>query len=140
MIGKPRRSASAEQPGRHLVQVAVQLDRERGQAAVVELGDEVDQRVRVVAQRVAGGEQQLVRLDPGQDVRYFHDVEPRHDPVQPAGSGQDPRLGQAGRRQHLADPQAGCVAALINSQARCVALLINSQTRCVATLINSQAR
>ena len=94
-----------QQPGRHLVEVAVQLDGERGQPPVVELADQRDERVRVVAQRVAGGEQQLVRLHPGQDVGDLHDVEPRDDAVQAARPGQHARLGQAGRLQHLAHAQ-----------------------------------
>ncbi len=95
--------------GEHLrgyrVQVPVQLDGQRRQPPLVQLGDQVDQRVGVVPQRVPGGEQQLVRLHPGQDVGYLHDVQPPDHPVEPARPGQHPRTGERRRAEHLADPQ-----------------------------------
>ncbi len=90
---------------RYRVEVAMQLDGQRREAAGVQLRDQADQRVGVVPQRVPRGEQQLVRLHPGQDVRHLHDVEPLDHPVQPAGSGEDPRAGQGRRAEDLAHSQ-----------------------------------
>ena len=48
-----------------------------------------------------------MRLDPGQNVRHLHNIEPRHDPVEATRAGQDPGLGEARGSQHLPDPQTG---------------------------------
>jgi hypothetical protein len=77
-----------------LVQISPQFDRECGEAALVEIGHEAVQRLRRVAQRVAGGEQQLVRLHPGEDVGHLHDVEALHDAVEAALAGDQPGVRQ----------------------------------------------
>src|SRR5205814_1219288 len=103
------REVAAVRLGEHLrryrIQVPVQLDGQRRQAPHIQLRHEIDQRPGVLAQRVPGGEQQLVRLHPGQDVGYLHDVQALDDPVQPARPGQHLGASQCGRSEHLPYPQ-----------------------------------
>ncbi len=84
-----------------LVDVAAELDGQRREAPLVQVGHQAAERLRRVAQRVAGGEQQLVRLDPGQDVGHLHDVEALHDAAQPALPRDQPRLREGGHAEHL---------------------------------------
>ncbi|GAA3099617.1 hypothetical protein GCM10020001_015310 [Nonomuraea salmonea] len=89
-----------------LVDVAAELDGQRGQPPLVEVGDQPAERLGRVAQRVAGGQQQLVRFDPGEDVGHFHDVEPLHDAAEPALPRDQPRAGEGGHAEHLSDGHA----------------------------------
>ena len=45
----------------------------------------------LVAERVGRGHEQLVRLDPGQDVRHFHHVDLAHQPIQAGLASHHPR-------------------------------------------------
>jgi hypothetical protein len=79
----------------------MQLDRQRGEATLVELADQCHQGLRRVPQRVPGREQQLVRLDPRQDVRDFHDVEPLDQAVEARRAGDHLRAGERRCAKHL---------------------------------------
>lgn len=89
-----------------LVEIAAELDGERGQAALVEVGHQPAERLGRVAQRVTGGEQQLVRLDPGQDVGHLHHVEALHDAVQAPFPRDQPGSRQCRDAEDLADGDA----------------------------------
>ena len=81
-----------------LVQVAAALDRQAGEAAAGQLPDERGQALGDGAKGVAGGQQQLLRLDPRQDVGHLHDVQAAHD----AGQARLCRRGPRRRRSRAA--------------------------------------
>ncbi len=89
--------------GGQFVEVAAQLDGERRQPAFVKIRHKAAQRLGSVPERVAGREQQLVRLHPRQDVGDLHDVEALHDAVEPALPGDEPRPREGRHAQDLSD-------------------------------------
>ena len=89
-----------------LVQVAAELDRQAGEAAAGQLPDERGQALGDGAQGVAGGQQQLLRLDPRQDVGHLHDVQAAHHAGQARPPGEDLGAGEAGQLEHGREAQS----------------------------------
>ncbi len=87
-------------------QVAAALDRQAGQTAAGQLLDERGQALGDGAQGVAGGQQQLLRLDPRQDVGHLHDVQAAHHAGQAGPPGEDLGAGQAGQLEHGGQAQS----------------------------------
>jgi hypothetical protein len=74
--------------GGQLVDIEAELDGQAGQAALRQRGHEVAQRVGVVADGVAGREQQLAPAHPPHDVGVLHHVHPV-DPAVDAGRARE---------------------------------------------------
>ena len=80
------------------------LDRHARQAVLDEARHELLERGGVLAERVGRREQELVRLDPVEDVRDFHHVDRADDAVDARPSGDEPRLRE---RRELEDVRDG---------------------------------
>jgi hypothetical protein len=79
---------------RDLLEVAIRLDRDPGQSLGRELGDQRAEGGSVVPQRIGRGQEQLVRLHPGEDVRHLHDIDVPDTMSQAGTSREHPRIAQ----------------------------------------------
>lgn len=70
---------------------------------LVEGLEQTGEVLRMLADRVCGGQQQLVRLHPGQDVGDFHDVGHLHRPLEPRGTGDEPCALHARQLENIGD-------------------------------------
>jgi hypothetical protein len=92
--------------------VARRLDRHSREAAVREARDQLVEGEAVVPERVRRRQQQLVLLDPVEDVGDFHDVDRPNHPVEPGRPRDEPGLRHGGQDEHVADRYAAEGAAL----------------------------
>jgi hypothetical protein len=65
------------------VEVAVRLDGNAGEALCRELRYQRPERCSIVAQRVGRRQEQLIGLDPGEDVGDLHHVDVPHPALEP---------------------------------------------------------
>ncbi len=91
---KPQPISVLDHRGRDRLDVAGRLDRHPGEPVGHETGHELLEGGGVLPERVRGGEQELVRLHPVEDVRDFHDVDRPDDPTEARTPGDEARLLQ----------------------------------------------
>ena len=102
---------------RDRLDVARGLERDAREATAGELRHQRLERRRVVTQRVRGREQELVGLDPGQDVGHFHDVHGADRAVEPALAAYHARSDEDRQPEDLADGDAFHGVEILDSRA-----------------------
>jgi hypothetical protein len=88
--------------GRDLVDVSGRLQGKTGEASSREARDQPEERGPVIPERVGRRQEELVRVDPAEDVRHLHDVHVPDPPVEAGSPRDDPGVAERVEIQDVA--------------------------------------